>query len=52
MNKFIAILYDSVLEIRDRKIVYLYLTVTVIMVLVFALIPDSLKLNGQDLIFF
>ncbi|MCP4567533.1 MAG: hypothetical protein GY841_08140 [FCB group bacterium] len=49
MNKFIAILNDSVLEIRDRKIIYLYLAVTVVMVLVFALIPDSLKVNGQDL---
>ncbi len=50
MNKFIAILYDSILEVRDRKIIYIYLAVTVVMVLVFALIPGSLKIDGQELL--
>ena len=50
MSKFAAILYDSLLEVRDRKIIYLYLAVTFVMVLVFALIPDAIKIDGQDIL--
>lgn len=49
MNKFAAILYDSFLEVKDRKIFYFYWLVAGVIVLVFALLP-SLKINGQDLL--
>lgn len=48
MNKFRAILYDTFLEAKDRKIFYLYWVVTIIMVLVFALMP-SMQINGQEI---
>ncbi len=48
MSRFMAILNDSLLEVRDRKIFYLYWIVTIITVLVFALTPN-LKINGNDL---
>jgi len=49
MNKFLAILYDSYLEIKDRKIFYLYLAVTLIMILIFSLLPGSLNINGEHI---
>lgn len=48
MSKFMAILNDSLLEVRDRKIFYLYWLVTLVMLLVFGLAPN-LKINGSDL---
>ncbi len=50
MNKFLAILYDSFLEVKDRKIFYLYLLIAAVMVLFFAVIPGSLKINGRGII--
>lgn len=49
MAKFSAILYDSYLEIKDRKFFWVYWTVTIVMVLVFAFLPN-LKINGQNLL--
>ncbi|MDD4052519.1 MAG: hypothetical protein PHR28_11565 [candidate division Zixibacteria bacterium] len=49
MNKFAAILYDSFLEIKDRKIFYFYWLVAGVIVLVFALLP-SLRMNGRDIL--
>ncbi len=48
MNKFRAILYDTFLEVKDRKIFYLYWVVTIVMVLVFALMP-SMQIGGQEI---
>jgi ABC-type transport system involved in multi-copper enzyme maturation permease subunit len=49
MNKFSAILADSVLEIRDRKIIYLYLIVTVFLLLMLLILPD-LMINGENIL--
>lgn len=49
MSKFRAILIDSFLEIRDRKIFYFYWLVVTVIVIVFALLP-SLRINGQDIL--
>jgi len=49
MNKFMAIFYDSFLEIKDRKIFYLYWLVAIVLVLFFGLLPGSLKFNGQSI---
>jgi len=49
MNKFAAILYDSFLEIKDRKIFYFYWLVAAAVVVAFALLP-SLRINGQDIL--
>jgi ABC-type transport system involved in multi-copper enzyme maturation permease subunit len=49
MNKFAAILYDSFLEIKDRKIFYFYWLVAGVIVIVFALLP-SLNVNGRDIL--
>ncbi len=49
MNKFGAILYDSFLEIKDRKIFYFYWLVAGVIVIVFALLP-SLKIDGHDVL--
>jgi ABC-type transport system involved in multi-copper enzyme maturation permease subunit len=48
MSKFMAVMGDSILEVRDRKIFYLYWAVTLVMLLVFALVPN-LKVDGNDL---
>jgi len=48
MNKFKAVFLDSLLEIRSRKIIYIYGIVTVFLVLVFALIP-SFQIQGENL---
>jgi ABC-type transport system involved in multi-copper enzyme maturation permease subunit len=48
VSKFSAIVYDTLLEVRDRKIFYLYWAVTLILVLVFLLIPDF-KINNVNL---
>lgn len=48
MSKFMAVMGDSLLEVRDRKIFYLYWAVTLVMLLVFALTPN-LKVNGNDI---
>lgn len=49
MNKFAAILYDSFLEVKDRKIFYFYWLVAAAVVIAFALLP-SLRINGQDIL--
>jgi len=48
MNKFFAILYDTFLEIRSGKIIWLYAAVMVVLVLVFSLFP-SIKIDGTGL---
>jgi ABC-type transport system involved in multi-copper enzyme maturation permease subunit len=48
MSKFKAVMIDSLLEVRDRKIFYLYWLVTLVMVLLFALTPN-LKIDGNDI---
>ncbi len=48
MSRFMAVMGDSLLEVRDRKIFYLYWLVTLVMLLVFGLAPN-LKINGNDL---
>jgi len=48
MNKFAAILYDSFLEIKSGKVIYLYAAVTFLMILLFTLLP-SMNINGEDL---
>jgi len=48
MNKFNAILLDSLLEIRSRKIIYIYAAVTLFLILLFAFIP-SMQIQGEDL---
>ncbi len=47
MNKFAAIFYDSFLEIKDRKIFYFIFGISAILMIIFALIPNSLQINGQ-----
>jgi len=49
MNKFAAILYDSFLEIKDRKIFYFYWVVAGVLIIVFGLLP-SLNINGRDIL--
>lgn len=49
MNKFAAILYDSFLEIKDRKIFYFYWLVAGVLVIGLALLP-SLTVNGRDIL--
>lgn len=49
MTKFYAILLDSFLEIKARKIFYLYWAVTIVTVLVLALLPD-IKINGTNIL--
>lgn len=49
MSKFAAILYDSLLEVRDRKISYLYWGVAVVVALAIAFIPNF-KINNVDLL--
>ncbi len=48
MNKFKAIFIDSLLEVRDRKIFYLYLVVTLVVVLMLVLLPNF-KIDDVDL---
>lgn len=48
MNKFKAVFVDSLLEIRDRKIFYLYWAVTLILVLVILFLPNF-SIDGQNL---
>nr|MBN2278211.1 hypothetical protein [candidate division Zixibacteria bacterium] len=47
MNKFLAILTDSLLEITSRKIIFLYAALTLFMVLIIVLIPNF-KIDGQS----
>jgi len=49
VSKFWAIFVDSFLEIKDRKIFYIYWTVAAVVVVVFALLP-SFNINGQDIL--
>lgn len=49
MAKFSAILLDSYLEIKARKFFWVYWAVTVVMILVFAFIPN-MEINGQNLL--
>lgn len=49
MNKFPAVLYDTFLEIKSGKIIYLYAIITGIILLVLALSP-SFTIDGQDII--
>lgn len=49
MRKFTAILYDTTLEIMHRKMLYFYGGVTVLMTLIFILIP-GISINGHDII--
>jgi len=48
MTKFKAVLYDTILEVRDRKIFYLYWLVLLVTGLIFALIPNF-EVEGVDL---
>lgn len=48
MTKFKAILYDSILEVRDRKIFYLYWLVLIGTGLIFILMPNF-EVEGVDL---
>jgi ABC-type transport system involved in multi-copper enzyme maturation permease subunit len=47
MNKFKAILLDTLLEIRSSKIIYFYGGVTALLMLVFALFP-SINIDGNQ----
>jgi len=49
MNKFRSILYDSLLEITSRKIIYLYAALALIMVLIILLIPN-LEIDGKSIL--
>ncbi len=49
MAKFSAILFDTFLEIKARKLFWLYWIVTFVMILVFAFLPD-LEINGRNLL--
>ncbi|MEE9441091.1 MAG: hypothetical protein V3V99_00275 [candidate division Zixibacteria bacterium] len=48
MPKFLAILHDSFLEIKVRKIFYLYWIVALINIFIIALLPD-LQINGTNI---
>ncbi len=48
MNKFLSILYDSFLEIKASKAIYLYGVVTFFSIMIFSLIP-SIEIQGRDL---
>lgn len=48
MHKFNAIFLDSLLEIKSRKIIYIYAAITLFMVLLFGLMP-SIQIQGQNL---
>jgi ABC-type transport system involved in multi-copper enzyme maturation permease subunit len=50
MHKFLAILSDTVLEIRDRKIIYVFIAITIIMILVFGILPGAININGQNVL--
>ncbi len=49
MRKFAAVLYDSMLEIIHRKMLYLYGAVTVLITLIFILVP-SVSIDGHSVI--
>lgn len=49
MRKFMAILYDTFLEVVHRKMLYLYGAVTFIVLLIFILIPN-IQIDGQSII--
>lgn len=49
MHSFAAILRDTFLEIRDRKVFYVYWALAALMVLVTLVIPDF-KINGNELL--
>jgi ABC-type transport system involved in multi-copper enzyme maturation permease subunit len=48
MSKFLSIFYDSFLEIKAGKAIYLYGIVTFFTILIFSLIP-SIEIQGRDL---
>jgi ABC-type transport system involved in multi-copper enzyme maturation permease subunit len=48
MNKFTAILYDTLLEIRSGKMLYIYGVVTFFMVVIIALVP-SIQIGGEQI---
>ena len=50
MIKFLAILHDTFLEVKDRKVFYVFIAITVIMVLVFGILPGAVKIGGQGLL--
>ncbi|MBN2226038.1 MAG: ABC transporter permease subunit [candidate division Zixibacteria bacterium] len=49
MTKFLAILYDSFLEIRNGKILYLYGCVVLFLLMLFTLIPN-VNIMGEDVL--
>ncbi|MEZ5359395.1 MAG: ABC transporter permease subunit [Candidatus Zixiibacteriota bacterium] len=49
MAKFMAILLDSYLEIKARKFFWVYWAVTIVMILVFAFLPN-LEIDGRNLL--
>ncbi len=48
MNKFSAILLDTLLEIKNGKIIYLYAAITLVLLLVFGLFP-SIDISGSGI---
>jgi len=48
LNKFNAVFLDSLLEIKSRKIIYIYAVITAFMILLFALIP-AMQIQGENL---
>lgn len=48
MHKFYAIFLDSLLEIRSRKIIYIYAAIAFFMVLIFGLMPE-IHVSGENL---
>jgi len=49
IRKFTAVLYDTMLEIMHRKMLYLYAAVTVLITLIFLLVP-SVSIDGRSII--
>ncbi|MEW5923152.1 MAG: hypothetical protein AB1746_04120 [Candidatus Zixiibacteriota bacterium] len=48
MHKFNAIFFDSLLEIRSRRIIYIYAAVALFMALLFGLMPE-IHVSGENL---
>ena len=49
MNKFLAILHDTFLEIISRKMIYFFGAVTLFMTALFLIVP-TMTINGQDVL--
>ena len=49
MNKFLAILHDTALEVKDRKVIWVFGFITVIMVIVFGILPGAVSIGGQGI---